>query len=283
MPTWTRRLAVSSDGVTPLLVVSAPSFITSPTSDDHIHPWVEPRTSAVTQIVIPIVDAVELLASPFSPELEIERRAKLCEKHAEEEAAKRKTRAEAEARRVAEEQRAAKERADFKADLWAKLDDLQHFALRLACAVEGKDKALAASLRAVVNQSIQESVAGVPADFPREVWDKGLAWPVPSPRSKRPPLGSFASAATILATIPKERLNLFRLSHGEGPVADSKIARLWLDLQATWDAAAQPETVAQSSPSAGQQAEARARARREQEQNDREMDAATATSSKAAS
>ena len=116
------------------------------------HPWGEPRTSAVTQIVIPIVDAVELSGQPLHPELEIERRAKLCERHAEEEAAKRKTRAEAEARRVAEEQRAAKERADFKADLWAKLDDLQHFALRLACAVEGKDKALAASLRAVVNQ-----------------------------------------------------------------------------------------------------------------------------------
>jgi hypothetical protein len=203
---------------------------------------------------------VELLASPYNPEVEIARRLGVCEKHAVEEAAKAKALAKARAEAEAAAAFAAKERTDFKADLWAKLDDLQHFALRLAVAVESRDAKLAASIRSVVNQSIQESVAGIPADFPRATWDKGLSFPVPPPRSKRPPLGFFGSAASVIATIPKDRLQLLRILHGDN---DPKIAKHWLDTQAAADAADE-EKAAQAA-------------------SDAEMDRVTASMSKAVS
>jgi hypothetical protein len=274
---WQRRLACTSDGTSPLIIVNAPARVTSPNCDDHIQPWRDPQNLAVTQLVLPISDAVELLASPHNPELEIERRAKLCQAHAEDEQRKAKTRAEANAAREKAEAAAAKERLDYKADLWERMDPLQQCFLRLAVAVEGKDKALAASIRSVVNTSIQEAVAGTPPDFPRATWDAGLSWPAP-PRGNRPARSSFsfASAADICAQIPAERMKFFRIVHGLGPVADAKIARQWMDSLALAEhehaTAGQAPAAAQPSPSAPKNAEDRARARREQDaQADREM------------
>jgi hypothetical protein len=138
-------------------------------------PWVDSDDTHPVPLALPLASAVALLASEKNPEIEWQRRQRLCDEFdAAQEAKQKENRARQEAE-AAENRRANKERADFKADAWEKtLTDPIRFVLKLAVLVEKRDPALAADVRSLVAEMDAHAKAiarGQPGlDFPRAKW-----------------------------------------------------------------------------------------------------------------
>ncbi len=226
LASWQRRLAIfTSDGQTPLLVVNAPAIVTSEFAGDHMSPWTNPRTSETVQLVFPLADGVELLASPHNPELEIERRAQLCAKHAEEERRKREEATKVAKAAQEQAEALAKERTAFRADDWEqKLSDDHRVLLALAVAIEGHAPKVASGIRATVKAAL----AG-PLPFPRVTWWDGVDWPKPKKGAPRVAWGMHGSAAKVIASIPPDKLQLLRIRHGFDN--DQAVAAAWVNMQ----------------------------------------------------
>lgn len=162
-PEWTRRLCVLRDSGTAALLVNHAILCADlgmAVNDPHVLVGVP--------VALPLAEAVALLQSPENPELELVRR----QRFVDETRAKARQRAEtADAEGRAKAQAAAKakvERAEFRADAWEGLTEVQRFVARLALAVASADPSLAATIRGVV----RESLAG--DDFPRAQWWTGI-------------------------------------------------------------------------------------------------------------
>lgn len=138
-------------------------------------PWRDSDDTHPVPLALPLAQAVALLASALNPEIELQRRQRLCDEFDAGQEAKQKANMERQAAEAAENRRANKERADFKADDWEKkLTDPIRFALKLAVLVEKRDPALAADVRSLIAEmdahakAIAKGQAGL--DFPRAKW-----------------------------------------------------------------------------------------------------------------
>jgi hypothetical protein len=143
---------------------------------DREHPWVPEGGMNVYDVAYPLKEAVSILTSGSSPELEVERRAKLFEAF---QAAKTKREA---AKRKAEEEaaaRAAQDRLDetrFHARNWeTDFSDTGRVLLGLAVLVQGRDSALADDLRTLAQHQRCRLGGDLtnPLPYPRCEWDKG--------------------------------------------------------------------------------------------------------------
>jgi hypothetical protein len=138
-------------------------------------PWVDSDDTHPVPLALPLASAVALLASEKNPEIEWQRRQRLCDEFDAAQAAKQKANRARQEAEAAENRRANKERADFKADAWEKtLTDPIRFVLKLAVLVEKRDPALAADVRSLVAEMDAHAKAiarGQPGlDFPRAKW-----------------------------------------------------------------------------------------------------------------
>jgi hypothetical protein len=176
-PSWTRRLGISKGGA---FVVSIESFITPLGGRYHAD---EGAPQFIT-IGLPLAFAVELLASTFSPEIELAARRKRFDEYqkaqAEKRAAEAKKIADANAQRDAEN----KLRSDCRAGDWALLNSLERFAIRLSLAVEQRDAELAGDLRAIVAHSLSGNDDNAES-WPRAKWFAGLGLENLSPERRQ--------------------------------------------------------------------------------------------------
>jgi hypothetical protein len=164
-PSWTRRLGVLKDGSA--FVVTIELYCNDISGkyfpDQHGVP-------AFATVALPLQYAVELLASPFSPEIELAARRKRFDEYQKAQDAKRaaeaKKLADANALRDAEN----KLQSDCRAGDWALLNSLERFAIRLSLAVEKHNPELATDLRGIVAHSL----AGNDADAGS--WPRNASW-----------------------------------------------------------------------------------------------------------
>jgi hypothetical protein len=198
LPSWQRRLAITADGKTFLLVIDGCHW-REPSS---IVPFDDSDTYATTAlpVALPLELGIQLLQSEANPELELARRR--AKAKAREDARIERNRKEIEASRAEGEriQKAAQERIDCKADAFAKLSPLAQFAARLALMVEKRDKDLASDIRV----SIDAPVNG--ESFPRGSWWVGLDRTLEDQR-----------VAQVFELIPAEMRFALKMQHGPSP------------------------------------------------------------------
>jgi hypothetical protein len=146
-PSWTRRLGISKDGA---FVVAVESPVTD--VGGRYHP--DMGAPQFITIGLPLQYAVELLASTFSPEIELAARRKRRDEWQTSQDSKRAAEAKTRADAQAEQARAEQERVNCRAGDWQLLGSLARFAARLAVVVEARDSALASDLRKLVADSL---------------------------------------------------------------------------------------------------------------------------------
>jgi hypothetical protein len=135
-------------------------------------PWVDSDDTHPVPLALPMASAVALLASEKNPEIEWQRRQRLCDEfYAGQDKKQKENRARQDAEAAAV-RRANKERLDFKAIEWAALSPLQRLILRFALAVADRDPKLAADLRGALNAETADTKG---ANFPRGQWWEGFA------------------------------------------------------------------------------------------------------------
>jgi hypothetical protein len=157
-PDWTRRLALSEDGSTWLLMIEEAAAPTTP----HLAPWADPIQLRGFPSARPLSETVAILRGPHNPEAILaDRRARTKAHEAEVEAA-RVAEVELKKAEQAAKEQLAKEREAFNGNAWAALPDWRKLAYALALKVEPRDPALAADLREIASHRI--------LDFPRARW-----------------------------------------------------------------------------------------------------------------
>jgi hypothetical protein len=208
LPSWQRRLAVTADGATFLIVIDDCRW-RHPSS---IAGWNELDVLNTTGLptALPIEAAVQLLNSDQSPEKELQRRRALAAERDLKVAERARIEAEKARAEVAEVNRERQARLDNRADIWEKLNPLQQFGARLALAVEKRDPKLAADIRTSVDAS--------PSDFPLGQWWTGLDRTMEAIR-----------VAAVYEIIPIETRTLLKLQHGPYP---AKIVAAWEAMRA---------------------------------------------------
>jgi hypothetical protein len=164
-PALARRLAILVDRSQYLLTIDLPL------TDIIGAVWhAGPLAPQFVVAAFPIAIALEILRADWNPERELADRRRRHQQYLDGERSK----ADAQTKDIADKQAAQakeeQERAIFHAGDWRLLNGLERFAVRLALAVEGRDAALAADLRALVAQSL----AG--ADDDVEAWPKNPGW-----------------------------------------------------------------------------------------------------------
>jgi hypothetical protein len=203
LPSWQRRLGTMSDGKGWILAIDALSPL-----------YASPAPSAkvtTIRIGLPLAIGVEVLQSANSPEAEATRRQKAHEEH---------LKAEAEAKRIADEKAAAEvartrkereDRANFRADDWAAATPLERFCGLLALAVEKRDPKLAADVRAAC------AGAQNATDFPKAAWFEGIGVVERLQPAKDAEALKRATwrAEQLIMTIPTDRLALLEVKHGK--------------------------------------------------------------------
>jgi hypothetical protein len=159
---------------------------------------------------LPIAEAVALLNSDASPELELARRR--AKAKTREDARVERNRKEIEASRAERDrlEREAQTRVQFRADTWPKLSPLQQILARLALMAEKRDPDLASDIRACVDADA--------SDFPRGQWWTGLAKTMEGIR-----------VTDVLESIPSETRFALKMQHGNNP---AKIVKAWEFLRA---------------------------------------------------
>ena len=204
-PSLQRRLAVRADGSEFLL-----TFNDCLHRDPNNISWDvgSPPTQSFPT-ALPIAEAVELLNSEASPEKELARRVALADARTAKENERRRIESEKLRAESAAHARAEQERADFRADSWAKLSPLQQSLARLALAVAERDPKFAEAIRAAADAD--------PSDFPRAQWWAGM-----------PRFLEAQRVDAVLATIPSETRTLLKIQHGPLPAA---IVKGWELLQ----------------------------------------------------
>ncbi|MGB8298315.1 MAG: hypothetical protein WCG85_23070 [Polyangia bacterium] len=167
-PGWLRRLVIIKNSGSVGVVVN---HVKQPLQFPNA-PWGDPDDTFPVPIAMPLAEGVALLASASNPEIELARRVRLVDEWKAGQEVKRKANAERQAAEAAENRRIAKERADFRATEWPALNPLQRFGARLALMVQGRDKDLAADIRAVL---AIETADPKGASFPHGPWWEGIA------------------------------------------------------------------------------------------------------------
>ena len=157
-PDWTRRLALSEDGATWLLMIEEAAAPTAP----HLVPWADPIQLRAFPTAYPLAEAVAILQGPHNPEAILaDRRARTKAHEAEVEAA-RVAEVEAKKAEQAAKEQLAKEHKAFNGAAWDRLTDSQKICYSLALKVETRDPALAADIREIGAHRV--------LDFPRAKW-----------------------------------------------------------------------------------------------------------------
>jgi len=171
-PSWIRRLVKLGTGELGLVVNSCVAIRRDDLS------WKSPWTAngmATIAVAYPLSEAVAILKSDDSPEIEVERRQKL---FAEFQAEKAKREEEKRKAEEAAAQRLAQDRLDeerFHARDWeANYSELGRTLLGLAVMVEGRDSRLCDDLRALARHQRVHLGGNVtnPLPYPRVQWDK---------------------------------------------------------------------------------------------------------------
>jgi len=171
-PKWLRRLVRLTDTGAVGLSLSTCCAINDPDERER-HPWTHQGGLDAISVAYPLKEAVAILNSNESPELEVSRRRRLFEAWNAEKAA------QAEKQRIAQEQEAARakqEREDavrFNERSWeADYSELGRTLLALAVMCEGRDRALADDLRVLADhQRVQLGNLTNRLDFPRCEWN----------------------------------------------------------------------------------------------------------------
>lgn len=217
LPSWQRRLAVTVDGKTHLLVVEACNW----KDPNSVCGWVDTDTHATTgtPTALPIPAAAALLASDFNPERELLRRRKLAAALEAKETAKREAKRKADEAAKAAKAKDAAERAQYHAPGWSAMPAPMRAMLRLALAVEKRDAELAADIRASVSAALRPDDE---KDFPRALWSAGLD--VATLAKMRPLSVAEQRDQVTLSEIPPDRLVILKCLHGADP---AKIAAHW--------------------------------------------------------
>jgi len=159
IPSWIRRLRISTDGQVPLVAIDGPpDFWPAPA-----HGW---------PCVLPLDIGVELLSSTENPEIKLAHAREVLDRHVASERERRKReREDREARAAAAAKLAAEER-NYRAADWLLLSALARFGARLALTVESSHPEVASAIRgALAIEFASDDVAG----FPRGVWWSGLS------------------------------------------------------------------------------------------------------------
>jgi hypothetical protein len=193
-PSWQRRLAVTADGKTFLIVVDD-----CPRNPGSIN-WHDtmPEALRAIPVALPLELGVQLLQSDASPEKELERRR--AQAKAREEAVAARHRAEIEASNLERDrlEREAQTRVQFKADVWPKLSPLQQVFARLALSLAERDPKIAADIRCALDAEA--------SDFPKGTWWIGLDNTLESIR-----------VAEVFSTMPGELRGLLKVKVGNVP------------------------------------------------------------------
>ena len=157
-PDWTRRLALSEDGSTWLLMIEEAAAPTTP----HLAPWADPIQLRGFPSARPLSETVAILRGPHNPEAILaDRRARTKAHEAEVEAA-RVAEVELKKAEQAAKEQLAKEHEAFNGAAWDRLTDSQKICYSLALKVEARDPALASDLREIASHRV--------IDFPRAKW-----------------------------------------------------------------------------------------------------------------
>jgi hypothetical protein len=164
-PGWTRRLVrAEPDGQWCLTIDQGgkPTW-------DHAAPYADPPQLAVTTLVYPLGEGVEILRGPNNPEEILRQRREACRVHDEDEAAIRAAAAAERAQHENNSRQAMEDKRRFNHDGWAKLDPWQQALYAVAVRVQARDPALASDLRAVA----AEGRGAKPAQphFPFAEWE----------------------------------------------------------------------------------------------------------------
>jgi hypothetical protein len=157
-PDWTRRLALSEDGSTWLLMIEEAAAPTTP----HLVPWADPIQLRAFPVAYLLAEAVAILQGPHNPEAILADRRARTKAHEAEVAAQKTAEESARLAKREEAEQLAADKVRFNADAWDKLTDAQRLALALALRVEARDPALATDLREIGSHRI--------LDFPRAKW-----------------------------------------------------------------------------------------------------------------
>ena len=165
-PVWTRRLALTEDGATWLLVISSGG---KPRIESFA-PWADPEQLRVYQTAYPLAEAVGILQGPNNPEeILAERRRRVAEHEAEETKAKALAKAQ-QAEREADAAQLERDKTKFNHAAWVRLAEWQQAFYALACRVKDRDPSLAKDLRVVAAEGRGSSPAR--PSFPRAEWER---------------------------------------------------------------------------------------------------------------
>jgi hypothetical protein len=153
LPSMQRRIALDAESGELLLLLDVPSQWFSPESGEALAaPEPGPRLNvwlAFAPLAFPVDTAIQLLASSESPEAELKRRREVVRVRDEIRAqvkAEKDTKAAEEAKVKAESE---ERRVRFREPAWGALTVEQRLALSMSLAIEARDPALAADLRAL--------------------------------------------------------------------------------------------------------------------------------------